>query len=533
MACATLKRYCAAALSILLAATAPAASAQDATPDRIALQALAEEIAIARILHDLAPEPPPELVVLRNVRVVDPIDRGVRDNQSIISSLGVIIYVGDTSSEPELEGAQIVDGGGRFAAPGLTDMHIHTESASGYLLNLANGVTSVREMDGFPWMLAVRDAVNNDRMLAPTSYVAGTILNFAPLGGYAIVVRDTVSARRVVRQQAACGYDFIKVHNLMPVRLFDAIAAESRSVGLDLVGHVPQRMNVRHAAEQGMRTMEHLKGWLDDRTLTLGDSDYAAAQTPNLWVTPTMYGYRNYDTPEAMRALLRGPAAAYVPARTRAEWEAFTQTSAERGFQLNLNAAPLRRQIMTALVAQNARFLAGTDASNYPLQTMGFALLDELRLLRAAGVPEEQVWRAATTEAAAAMRAEQDFGRIVRGMRSDIVLLDRNPLDGAADAYAQNHGVMVRGRWLERAALDSAMAALTALYTRNETPRFGDAARLADTAEAAAARGFVFNARILNEAASAMRRNRHEAAADRLVGLAITPDSGACAATVQ
>src|SRR6202008_353047 len=110
---------------------------------------------------------------------------------------------------------------------------------------------------------------------------------------------------------------------------------------------------------------------------------------------------------------------------------------------------------------------------------MGFALLEELRLLRAAGVPEDQVWRAATTAAASAMHAERDFGRIAPGMRADIVLMDRNPLDNAADAYAQNEGVLTRGRWLDRASLDRAMSALAALYARDEAPRLRDGARLA------------------------------------------------------
>jgi len=519
-------------LLVLSSAAAPFVHAQDRGADPHALQALREEIAIAGILGRLAPAPPPEVVVMRDVRVVDPVDRSVRENQSVVATFGVIFWVGDRSDEPEAGDAQILDGGGRFAAPGIADMHIHTESASSYLLNVAHGVTTVREMDGFPWMLAVRDAVNNERMLGPTSYVAGTILNFAALGGYAVIVRDAVTARRVVRQQAACGYDFIKVHNLMPARVFDPIGDESRRVGLDLVGHVPHHVRVRHAAEQGMRTMEHLKGWLEDSTLKMGDDDYAVAASRELWVTPTFYGYRHYASPEAMQALLRAPAARYAPVRTRAQWEEFAAKPPDAGFRLNQEALPLRLQIMRGLIAQNARFLAGTDAANYPFQTMGFALLDEMRLMRQAGLPEAQVWRAATTEAAAAMHSERAFGRIAPGMRADIVLSARNPLDNSPEAYAENQGVMVRGRWLERAALDQALAELAALYEGDEHRR-ADRARaesLAASAEVAVARGFVFNARILLAAEAALRQAGYGEAAERLGRLAIAPLDSPCAA---
>lgn len=522
----------AAAALFLVSGAAPAALAQDPA-DAAAWRALHEELAIAAMLERLREAPSPELVILRNVRVVDPIDRTVRDSQSILISLGRIHQIVPVADEPQIDEALIIDGGGRFAAPGLTDMHIHTTSGSSYLLNLANGVTTVREMDGFPWMLAMRDAMNNDRMLGPTSYVAGTILSYTSLGGYAVVVQDAVTARRVVRQQAACGYDFIKIHNLMPQRVFDPIAEETRRVGLDLVGHVPHHMSVRHAAEQGMRTMEHLKGWLNDRTLTLGDIDYAAATLSDVWVTPTAYAVRHYAEAAAMEAVRTGPASRYVPPRTRAEWPAFGRTYSTPDFVLNLNARSHRGEIMRNLVSQGARFLAGTDAANYPYQTMGFALVDELRLLREGGVPEEQVFRAATTEPAAAMRAERDFGRIAPGMRADIVLLARNPLEDAHAAYSENQGVMVRGRWLERAAIDQALAQLAELYAEERpmprlTRAHTNAAALA--AEALAEGGFVFNPDILRDAASALGGAGQNAAAARLAALAIAPRTGSCAA---
>jgi hypothetical protein len=74
-------------------------------------------------------------------------------------------------------------------------------------------------------------------------------------------------ARRAVRQQAACGYDFIKVWNVLSRQIFDSVAKQARTEGIDLVGHVPQGIPVRHAVESGIRTMEHLKGFINDATL--------------------------------------------------------------------------------------------------------------------------------------------------------------------------------------------------------------------------------------------------------------------------
>ena len=520
--------------ALLLAPGGSGRAQSNGVEDRIALQALDEEIAIAAILDRLH-GPVPEVQILRNVTVVDPVDRRRTEGQSILVSDGTITWVGNAGAEPHAAGATMIDGRGRFAAPGLTDMHVHTESASGWLLDLANGVTSIREMDGFPWLLAAREAVNNDRLVGPTSYVAGTIINFDPLGGYAVTPRDAIDARRIVRQQAACGYDFIKIHNIVPRSVFDAVAEQAAHEGMDLVGHVPHDIPVRYAAEHGMRTMEHLKGFLNDHNLQMGDTDYAAAGNPAVWVTPTLAAYLAQLPREQLPAMLNAPEARYVPARVRQSWQQALSAPDDARARLYRNQLVLMRRIIQALVPAHAQFLAGTDAANYPFQVMGFALLRELRLLGEDGVPPDELLRAATSSPAAAMRAERDFGRIRPRMRADIVLLESDPLADPL-AYERNEGVMARGRWLSREAIDGALAQLAALYARNAAPRAATSAeadQLVRRAAEAVGRGFVFNARVIAEAAAALRHAGRVAAADRLAALAVASTSGACAAIVR
>jgi len=104
------------------------------------------------------------------------------------------------------DGFRDVDGTGKFLIPGLVDMHVHTLTSSGdYLLDLVNGVTSVREMGGFAWLLSLREQVRQSHLLAPNLYVAGTILNGFEMEWYAEVVKDPEQARALVRQQHAAG----------------------------------------------------------------------------------------------------------------------------------------------------------------------------------------------------------------------------------------------------------------------------------------------------------------------------------------
>jgi hypothetical protein len=120
--------------------------------------------------------------------------------------------------------------------------------------------------------------------------VSGTIIAAYPMGIYTAVVDSEVSARRLVRQQYAAGYDYIKVHNVLPVDIYDAIFEESRRLGIGVVGHIPHDISVAHAVAQGQKTFEHLKGYINDRNLEINSDDWMTpTQSSTVWNVPTLY----------------------------------------------------------------------------------------------------------------------------------------------------------------------------------------------------------------------------------------------------
>lgn len=506
------------AVAALLSAAVPAL-AQD-IPDPAAgpeaLVRLSESASVAGLLERLKMAAPSREILFTNVRLVDPVAGRASGPASVLVRDGRILSVGPKIAKPRR--AFVVDGRGRFLAPGLVDSHFHTNSTAAPLLNLAYGVTSVREMDGFPWMLHWRANVHSRRMLAPYPYVAGQIINAFDMGGYAIVPKSIQDARSIVRGQAACGFEAIKVHNAVPLPAFDAIAAEAKAVGLPLVGHVPHDIPVRHAAEAGMRTMEHLKGWLNDRTLEIGDRDYEVARDfPQLWVTPTLYATQDSLHGAEAAAFLRSPEASLISASRRARWQDQVNAPADRLSMLRDAQRAKMLSIVKELHKRGARFLAGTDADGYPFTVAGFGLTAEMRLMMSAGLTAPEVLRAATSEPAVAFGHPAEFGRIKPGMRADLVLLPRNPL---ADPliYRENQGVMANGRWLSRAALDSALANLRRLF---KTPVEPMAARaLSNYVTDRASGGYVFDAASLANAATALRKARAPGPAARIVALA-------------
>jgi hypothetical protein len=428
--------------------------------DRATLHWIAQEVEIARVLDVLERSSRNGPLTFRDVSIVDVVNARTLPHQSVFVRDGKIAWIGDASSLPDTTGALVVEGRGLYLSPGLTDMHVHTQSLAEQILRLAVGETSIRDMDGFPWMLELRRAIESGRLLAPTPYLAGTIITSYPLAGYSIVVNTEDEARATVRKEAACGYDFIKVHNILQQPLFDAVAYEAQLAGMDLVGHIPHDTSIDHALHIGhMRTVEHLKGFLIDQTLTASNEDYAKAIAGvEYWQTPTLYTHLHYLHGDAARTQLARVEMQYISAARRADWLAHANTPSPRDDQLLDLLVTAQHAAIDRLLPLSTHWLAGSDAAQYRYNIAGFALLDELRLMRQFGIPPADVLRAATSEPAAAMR-RNDFGQVRHGLRADLVLLGSDPTENL-DAYFHNQGVLVRGRWLDRAALDAALAHL-------------------------------------------------------------------------
>jgi Amidohydrolase family len=437
-----------------------ASQAPPAAADQTTLHWIAQEVEIAGVLDTLERSSHDGPLVFRDISVVDVINARVVAHQSVFVRDGKIVWIGDAASLPDPTGALVVDGRGRYLSPGLTDMHVHTQSLAEQVLRLAVGETSIRDMDGFPWMLELRRAIESGRLLAPTPYLAGTIITSYPLAGYSVVVNSADEARATVRKETACGYDFIKVHNILQQGLFDAVANEAQLAGMDLVGHIPHDISIDHALHIGhMRTVEHLKGFLIDETLTVSNEDYAKAIAGvEYWQTPTLYTYLHYLHGEAARAQLARPEMQYISAARRADWVAYANTASPRDDHLLDLLVTAQHAAINRLLPLSTRWLAGSDAAQYRYNIAGYALLDELRLMRQFGIPTADVLRAATSEPAAAMR-RNDFGQVKHGLRADLVLLGSDPTQDLG-AYYHNQGVVVRGRWLDRAALDVALGRL-------------------------------------------------------------------------
>jgi hypothetical protein len=173
--------------------------------------------------EEAAATPP---IAFVGVRVVPFDGPRLLEAQTVIVRGDRIAAIGPSSSTPVPDNAMVIPGKGRWLMPGLADMHVHVWSEGDLVAFVANGVTTIRNMFGAPLHLQWRDRLRTGALFGPALYTAGPIIDGnPPTWPGSAVVEDVETAKRVVAEQKAAGYDFLKVYNGLSRDVYDAIVA--------------------------------------------------------------------------------------------------------------------------------------------------------------------------------------------------------------------------------------------------------------------------------------------------------------------
>jgi len=432
----------------------------------------ADEARIDELVFQLSEKYRPQNFAIRNVRLISMTEGRAIPQQTVIIEKGRVSHVGPSSSIRVPSGMRVIDGNGNYLVPGLTDMHVHEFiSSSQHLLNLMEGVTTIRDMDGFPWTLRMRENVRRGQLLAPNMYITGEILNGESMGPYARVVTTPEAGREAVREDKAAGFDFIKVHNVMKPEVYQAVLAEAHEQKIDVVGHIPHGIKVADAIRSGQKTIEHFKGYILDSSLTISNEDYVTAtKGADVWLCPTFSTYRQHVRgPEVMQTLAL-PEMRYTSWRDRLDWKQRADEPITPLTQARQRILPMEEQIFKQLLPIGARFIAGTDSGGgYALMPPGFILHEELRILQENGLSPFETLKTTTVNAAAAMGRSAEFGSIEPSKRADMILVTADPLADSAN-LSKIRTVIVRGIVLERKDLDQIGKSIRAIYDPQPTP---------------------------------------------------------------
>jgi imidazolonepropionase-like amidohydrolase len=418
----------------------------------------------------------PVAIVFLHANVI-PMDREhVVEDQTVVTEGGHIVEIGDSKTVQVPAGAQRIDATGKYLIPGLVDAHVHLQSQVEFAVYLANGVTTVFNLDGRPGHLLWRKQVAAGTVLGPTIFTTGPIFHEK---------RTATEDVHLVDAQAAAKYDAIKVYNEVSKEEYPALISEAKSKNLLLMGHVARGPGFEMTLQSG-QSIAHLEEIMytyfnpqrdDDFDHIVFDESKIPAATrmvkdSGVYVTATLDNFaRIVQQATDLDTFLKNPELSYVAPWTLLQFQPANNRYKNRfgpdKYEVLQSLLAFQRKLLKSFSDAGVPLMAGTDATEIG-PVAGFGIHHELEEFVNDGLTPYLALRTATSNVAQYLRQSATFGTIESGKRADMVLLTANPLANIANTRGIA-GVMVRGRWLDKTQLDQMLNEIQPSYERERT----------------------------------------------------------------
>lgn len=476
---------------LLSLATSPRAMAQGTAPVR---PAGAEPEAPAA--GDTFP-----VTVVRGATLVDGTGAPPIDDAALVLEGGRVRAVGRAEEMEVPAGARVVEAAGRWIVPGLIDAHVHFSQTGwfdgrpdaldlrdlhpypevaarlredpGRFLRayLCSGVTTVFDVGGYPWTLALQGdrpgaaetaKAAADGPAAPRVVATGPLLSTVdfwlnlPDARQFAYMEDAAGVRETVRELADLGAAAIKVWYIFPPQPPDTARARkllrvaveaAEGHDLPVVAHATGLWQAKDAVRAGARVLVHsvfeeevdreFVRLLRDRGVTYVPTITVAEGYANAFagLPPSELPYPTTCVDSDTRRKLRGG----IPEGRDPPPERLAAARARAARRTETALANLAR-----LHEAGVRVALGTDAGN-PGTLHGPSVHREMELYREAGLSPMAVLVAATRNAARAAGRGEDLGTLEAGKRADFLILEEDPSRDLA-ALRRIASVWVGGR---------------------------------------------------------------------------------------
>jgi imidazolonepropionase-like amidohydrolase len=402
----------------------------------------------------------PREIVLTNARVFAAEDESVVSSGAVWVSGNRIRYAGPRDAlAPMPEGPEIVDVGGRFVMPGMTETHAHLSFADASpfsigaksveestivavgnaALMLSAGFTSAISFGStYKIDVALRDAINSGRIVGPRLLAAGrdlgaTASNVDGDGGLSQIEDGPWALRKAVREQRKQRVDIVKIfidgESINPTcppgelsfcdEEVAAIVDEAHRRRLRVACHARSAAAVKQAARAGVDYIGHAN-YLDDEAVEL-----LAAQRERVFVGPAIAWEVQYLAQHASLGVS-------------------AETVRNQGYQAEVDATI---ESVARLRKAGIRLVVGGDYG-ISIAPHGSYARDLEYFVTLFGMSNAEALLCATRNGGLAFDARGSQGTLAPGSLADLVVVDGDPLSDIR--VLQDHArltVMKDGRW--------------------------------------------------------------------------------------
>ncbi len=378
-----------------------------------------------------------EKFVLIGVNIVDIKNNQIQSRKSLFVNKGHIENI-ISDSLADYDGYHQITAINQYISPGLIDMHAHVFDRTDLTQYLSHGVTTVRNMMGFPMHLRWKTQWIKGDFPGSRMITAGPTLNDTGQGGpFHKGLSSVAEARASVQSFKDQGYDFIKIYDGINSEQMKAIMATAKTLNMKVAGHPPRSLNVEELALSGMQSIEHVEelfqGLLNYKFDETGARQIAKIFAENdVKVCVTLSAYHQIylavveKQPFIDEQLTHpiNPLIKFIGKKQTAEFPTFSK----EGYDWTVKKYEFMERLVKILDEEGVTLLFGTDTGP-SLTTPGQTVHEELQLLLQAGLSNEKILKSATIHAAANLGLSAEIGSIEMGKRAEFLLLNSNPLE--------------------------------------------------------------------------------------------------------